>query len=282
MQKWPFLKFIIWNTQVPWCWLQKKGIKKNQAWTVSSSGQYPALYHSSIRKRALGRNQKAVSSIKASLHQAFSSGYKNQCQPRWLTIRSMHEEQRNCPLFSNTVRSRSCNWLPVVKPHYSEGKFLEVREPLSEGFANFSSKSYVTAHIWTMSLSIDSENYAMERYPSSLSPWSLQGQRNKDGVYNKTIGRIQPTKLYTLTGTFFLLEYDRSVVLPRSFYLALTSLIAKVVRAIAWRLPQTAPAVCPECLNTAPASLTQLLQTQQRTTTTVWVSLFPPSVMTFC
>lgn len=29
MQKWPLLKFSIWNIQAHWCWLQEKGIKKN-------------------------------------------------------------------------------------------------------------------------------------------------------------------------------------------------------------------------------------------------------------
>lgn len=128
-------------------------------------------------------------------------------------------------------------------------------------------------HISELSLSTDSENYATERYPSSLPPWSLQGRSDKDGVYNKTIGRIQPTKLDTLTGTFFLLEYDSSMVLTISSYLALTSLTAKAGRTIAWRVPLQQS--LEQCLNTASTSPMELLQTQQRTTTTVWVSLPP-------
>ena len=67
---------------------------------------------------------------------------------------------------------------------------------------------------------------------------SLQGGRNEHGFYNKSISRIQPTKLYALTGTFSHLECDRHIILTRYFYLALTLLIDKVISTIAWHIPQ--------------------------------------------
>lgn len=68
--------------------------------------------------------------------------------------------------------------------------------------------------------------------------WSLQGGRHEHGFYNKTIRRIQPTKRHTLTGTFFHLEHNRSIILTRFSYLALTLLTAKAVSTIAWHTPQ--------------------------------------------